>query len=128
MTTKTKTETGSYNFPSSLPTEDGMETLRKIMDEVEAIFFNSPMNENQRVSFGGVSSGISFGAAYEEGSDDCFEIWRNYDFHRNYIGGFAIPDFKFQVSSKGNYSGWVPSYEYELKIFKVLKKYRLEAK
>ena len=51
MTTTTKTETGSYNFPSSLPTEDGMETLRKIMDEVEAIFFNSPMNENQRVSY-----------------------------------------------------------------------------
>ena len=120
--TATKT-TGSYNFPSSFPTEDEMETLQKIMNEVEAIFENSLMNTKQKISGGGCSSGITFGSSYE-GGEDCFEVWRNYVFHNNHIDGFQIPDFHFQVSSKGNYSGWVPSPEYEMRIWKVLEKYK----
>ena len=116
----TTTKTNSYNFPSSYPTEDGWETISKVEEEVEAIFFNSPMNAEQRTQ-SGITSGITFGSSYE-GSED--EIWRNYYFHRNFIDGFPIPDFKFEVSSRGNYSGWVPSLEYELKIWKVLEKYK----
>ena len=113
--------TKSYNFPSSYPTEEGMDTLGLIMRDVEKIFFNSPMNGIQKIGAGGFSQGITLDASYE-GSED--EIWRSYVFYNNHINGFQIPDFKFQISSKGGYRGWVPSLEYELKIWEVLNRYK----
>jgi len=120
MTNNAQAEIYPYNFPSSYPTEEGMETISKVMEEVEEIFENSPMNAEQRTQ-SDIKSGITYGASYE-GSEN--EVWRNYHFHRNFIEGFPIADFRFQVSSKGNYSGCVPSLEYELKIRKVLEKYK----
>ena len=110
----------TYNFPQSFPSEDKFDTLMKIMIEVEELFFKHPMNNLQRVGL--KEKRISFGASYE-GSQE--EVWRNYYFHNNHINGFPIPDFKFQISNKGEFSGYIPSDELESKVRGVLSKYRV---
>ena len=110
----------TYNFPNSFPEEDKFNTLMKIMCEVEEIFFQHPMNKVQRIGL--KEKSVSFGASYE-GCEE--EVWRNYYFHNNHIDGFQIPDFKFQISHKGEFRGFIPSYELESKVFDVLRKYRV---
>ena len=108
----------TYNSPQSFPSEDKFDTLMKIMVEVEELFFKHPMNNLQRVGL--KEKSMSFGASYE-GNEE--EVWRNYYFHDNHVDGFPIPDFKFEISNKGEFRGYIPSDELESRVRNILSKY-----
>ena len=102
-----------YETPTTTPNGG---SISKMIDEIEQIFFNSPMNSDPW----GREGCLTFCASWE---GDGISEFRSYTFHDNRIHGFKIPDFQLQITFEGEYKGWVPSIEYERKIYEVLNRY-----